>query len=197
VKKKQLVIPANLLALTTALQQLPCITVVRAVDLPAAQPDDAAWMVVVDVPTHDVGRRVVSFLRTMVSRCEWRARSIRFNRLVHPLSGMERCELLGTGTNPDPDQLARLILVNASAFHDRQPELNPSFLALSSATNRVNAARNAVGGLRLTFDAPEHSAEVGRAYNLICRAEGILEALRTQVPYRGDSHEGDPPDIAA
>jgi hypothetical protein len=196
-KNKQLVIPANLLALTTALQRLPCVTVVRVVGLPAAQPDDAAWMVVVDIPTHDVGRAVVSFLRTMVSRCEWRARSIRFNRLVHPLSGMERNELLGTGANPDPDQLARLILENASTFHGQQPEPTPPFLALSSATNRVNAARNAVGGLRLTFDAPEHETEVSRAYNLICRAEGILEALRTQVPYRGDGREDDPPDIAA
>jgi len=59
--------------------------------------------------------------------------------------------------------------------------LHEEFVRVVAAVNRVNEARNTVARLEL-YLPPEHQAKVREAYNLIAKAEGIVESICSQVP---------------
>lgn len=178
--QSQLIIPGRLMALGTALKNIPGLTLTSLVDRSGERREWTYWFVELTIANTPTGVASLDFLTTMVSRAGWKTRSIQLEAYQEiPDAQFQRYKLSGAGEHADPDQLAKLIM-------EQQPDpfraIRCEFAALSQATNRVNAARNSVGSLKFYLDDPSHQTQAARAFNLIVRAEGILEALRNEIP---------------
>jgi hypothetical protein len=53
---------------------------------------------------------------------------------------------------------------------------------LSFEINRANIARNEIGGLKFHLTGANQIEQADKAYDLIRRVEGLLEALRDEIP---------------
>lgn len=184
-------IPAALWPLCAALLRLPQLHIIGVAKQPAADPQQSGWQVAFDLPDDAQGLAMAELVATLVSRSARQQPGLRFAALRHPLPYLRRWLIEGTGPQADPDPLARLLLEHLPLA--TEPPVNPAWHDLAAVTNLVSRARNSVGSLRFRLDA-QHHPRLADIYDRLARAEGLLESLRADIPYR---LPGDDPDRAA